>query len=864
MSKIERAAFLGYLSKIVLTIIGGLLILAVVSCSPDATRKGTPDADVDGDTDAGDVSDVVNDVDGESDGDVPCGDLCPGLGVTGCVDGGIAECGQFDADACLEWSAPVPCEGGTRCDPDTVTCREPCGDFCAPFSIVILPDTQYYTSKQPNDADNTYRKQMQWVLDHRASDGIAFVVHEGDITNANTTSQWQIASDAHAMLDAAGMPYTVTTGNHDYLLSGVFGRSDSLFDTYFPASRFAANAWYGGSYGSSNINNYNFFSVGPMRFMVLSIEYSARKDVLCWADDLVASHPDHHVILVTHCYLTHGGGYSGGCPDPDYNAIGATGSAVWDELVSRHSNIFMVLSGHIGDSEYRVKTSNTGAPVHEMLVDYQFEGECTASSAASCTNHCRIGTYHGNGWMWQLIFDPRQNSIRASTFTVEEGNTEMFPQGQPAFFCSELFDPPDPDQTGGDWYASDPASPQHQYAFSYNFVDPPAVGIDSMGRTAFSDRTVNRLSAGDQFAPAVALSPAGAFVTVWEDDSSSTDGAGNFDIFMRGFAPGGCVAFSDAMVHADGAGHQQDPSIAMDAAGNFVVAWSDDTDDNGVYQIHARGFFADGTPRFTIAPVNSVATGQQTLPSVAMAPDGRFVIAWQDDRASDGNGQILMRGFSADGSERFTDRSVHDDALGARLRPRVGLDAAANIVVVWQDDSDGNGAFQIHARGFNADGTNRFARITVNSVADGQQLEPALGVASDGSFVVAWRDDADGGGNYRILARAFTAAGAGRIADFAVSAAGGQHRTPVLSVAPGGAFLVSWSDDSDGDGNYDIFARSYNNDGSDLRVQWTVNRVANGPQRFPGAAINDPGTQVFVWEDDGDDNGTYQILARGW
>ncbi len=837
-------------------------VVVLLACGPDPGHKIDPDAGVDADLDAhdGDLTDALTD----GDTDVPCADQCPGLGLTGCVGAELAQCGQFDEDACLEWSTPVPCEGGLRCDPETLTCREPCGDFCEPFSIVILPDTQYYTSKQENNADNTYRKQMQWILDHRASDGVQFVVHVGDITNANETAQWQIASDAHAMLDAAGMPYTVTTGNHDYLVDGVFGRSDSQFDTWFPASRFSANAWYGGSYGSSNINNYTFFSVGPMRFMVLSIEYSARKDVLCWANDLVASHPDHHVILVTHCYQTHGGGYSGGCPDPDYNAIGAAGSSVWEELVSRHSNIFLVLSGHIGDSEYRQKASNTGAPVHEMLVDYQFEGECAASSAASCTNHCRIGTYHGNGWMRQLIFDPRLNSIRSSTFSVEEGNTTMFPQGQPAFFCSELFDPPDPDQTGGNWYASDPASPQHQFDFQYNFVDPPAVGIDALGGTGFSDRTVNRVSTGDQFSPAVAVSPAGGFVSVWEDDSSSTDGAGNFDIFMRGFAPGGCVAFSDGMVHSDGAGHQQDPAIAMDAAGNFVVAWADDTDDNGVFQIQARGFFSDGTPRFTIAPVNTVATGQQTLPGVAMAPDGRFVIAWQDDRAGDGNGQIWMRGFSADGVERFADRSVHDDTLGARLRPRVGLDAAANIVVVWQDDSDGNGAFQIHARGFNADGTDRFARITVNSVPDGQQLEPTLGVAADASFVVAWRDDADGDGNYRILARGFTATGTGRIADFAVSAAGGQHRTPGLTVAPGGSFLLTWADDTDGDANYDIFARTFNADGSDLRTQWTVNRVANGAQLAPAAAINDLGTQVFVWQDDGDDNGTYQILARGW
>jgi hypothetical protein len=841
--------------------------VALIACGPDSSRKGDPDAAIDAGTDISDVvSDAEPDADGDvlSDGDVTCVDACPGLGLTGCVDDGVATCGDPDGDGCLAWSDPVPCDPGLRCDPETVTCREPCGDFCAPFSIVILPDTQYYTSKQPNDADNTYRRQMQWVLDHRATDDIRFVLHVGDITNSNTTAQWQTASDAHAMLDAAGVPYSVVTGNHDYLVDGVFGRGDSQFDDWFPTSRFSANAWYGGSYGSSNINNYMFFSVGPMRFMVLSLEYSARKDVLCWADDLVAQHPDHHVILVTHCYLTHGGGYSGGCPDPDYNAVGATGTSVWNELVSHHSNIFLVVSGHIGDSEYREKASNTGAPVHEMLVDYQFEGECAAASSAACTNHCRTGTYHGNGWLRQLIFDPRANTVRAHTFTVEAGNTSMFPQGQPAFFCSELFNPPNPEQTGDNWYPSDPASAVHQFEFTYDFVDPPAVGVDSLDRTVFQDRTVNRLSAGDQLAPAVALTPDGAFVAVWQDDSSDTDGAGNHDIFLRGFAAGGCVGFADARVHTDGAGHQQEPAVAVDAAGNFVVAWADDTDGNGVFQIHARGFFADGTPRFTIAPVNTVATGQQKRPSVGMAPDGRFVIAWEDDPASDGNGQVLFRGFHADGAERFADRSAHDDAVGARLRPRVGLDGNANIVIAWQDDSDGNGAFQIHARGFTADGAPRFGRITVNSVPDGQQVEPALGVAADGTFVVAWRDDADSDGRYRILARGFTAAGAGRLLDFTVSATAGQHRAPAVTVSPEGAFLVAWSGDPENDGDFDVFAVHYAADGATSRALWTVNREVTGAQRAPAVALNDAGSQVFLWEDDMDDNGTYQLVGRGY
>lgn len=847
------------------------LCFCLAACDPDTakhsnnTTNNLNDAGIDilSDTQGPDADSTVDSGD-DADSGPGCTDECDTEGLTACSDLQIRTCGNFDSDPCLEWSEAVSCDEGWSCDSQTNTCRENCRDFCDPFSVILLPDTQYYTSKQADTASNTYYKQMQWIIDHNTSDNIKFVLHLGDITNNNTTNQWVIANKAHQMLDTALVPYTVTTGNHDYLVSGDFQRSGSLFDDYFPPTRFNQKSWYGGHYGSSFINNYMYFTVGHMNFMVLSIEYSARKDVLCWADDVVAAHPDHHVILVTHCYLTHGGVYSGGCPDPDYNAIGASGSGVWNELVSRHSNIFLVVSGHIGDSEYRVRTTNTGSEVHEMLVDYQFEGTCSSSDLSSCDNNCRTGTYHGNGWMRQLVFNPRSSVIQARTFTVEDGNTAMFPLGNPAFFCSELFDPPVSDASGDNWYPSDPTSIVHQYDFTHEFALPPPTGYDMGSYLGFGVRTINYTSAGDQTVPKTILNADNSFIAVWEDDSDSTDGSSNHDIFLRGFAPGGCIGCSEFRVNIDGAGDQSSPAIAADASGNFVVAWEDDTDDNGVYQIHARGFYADGTERFSRITVNSVSAGQQRSPSIAMAPDGRFVVAWADDPDSNGNFQVLMRGFNADGTELFADKSVSDDITGVRKSPSVAMDSTGNFVVVWADDSDGNGSYQIHGRGFNHDGTSRFNRITVNQVADGQQIEPSVSMDSLGNFAVAWRDDAGSDGNYMIKARVFSTSGTQLVSGFDVSSSAGQHRYPSVSMNAAGGFVITWADDEDGNGQSEISAVRYNLDGSIAQARWTVNRVSNGEQTAPSVGYNSSGTIVFVWQDDMDGNGTYQIVGRGY
>jgi hypothetical protein len=70
------------------------------------------------------------------------------------------------------------------------------------------------------------------------------------------------------------------------------------------------------------------------------------------------------------------------------------------------------------------------------------------------------------------------------------------------------------------------------------------------------------------------------------------------------------------------AGNQIQADIAMDYSGDFVIPWQDDQDQNGVYQILARGFYSDGSERFPDFTVNEKAAGQQWFPTVAVVRKG--------------------------------------------------------------------------------------------------------------------------------------------------------------------------------------------------------------------------------------------------
>ena len=49
------------------------------------------------------------------------------------------------------------------------------------FSIIILPDTQYYSSRYPD----IFYQQMEWIVENKGLLNIQYVVHVGDITDNN-------------------------------------------------------------------------------------------------------------------------------------------------------------------------------------------------------------------------------------------------------------------------------------------------------------------------------------------------------------------------------------------------------------------------------------------------------------------------------------------------------------------------------------------------------------------------------------------------------------------------------------------------------------------------------------------------------
>jgi len=269
------------------------------------------------------------------------------------------------------------------------------------FTVVLLPDTQNYSEKYPE----IYMAQTEWIKSSAKRDNTKFVIHLGDIVNrAGDETQWQVADRAHRILDGV-VPYSVVPGNHDMdHQDGQLTRETTLYNKYFPPSRFERYRWYGGHMGRTNANNYGFFEGGGTRFMVVSLEFAPSDQAIEWAHGVIDAHKDRQVILATHSYLTRTGRSTGGHGGLNANS----GENLWNKLVRKHENVFMVVCGHISGTRWQTSTNDAGRTVHEIMFDYQNLA------------------HGGDGWLVPLRFMPADKVIRVQPYSpvLKQYNTD--------------------------------------------------------------------------------------------------------------------------------------------------------------------------------------------------------------------------------------------------------------------------------------------------------------------------------------------------------------------------------------------------------------------------------------------------------
>lgn len=362
--------------------------------------------------------------------------------------------------------------------------------------------------------------------------------------------------------------------------------------------------------------------------------------------------------------------------------------------------------------------------------------------------------------------------------------------------------------------------------------------------------TVNTDSTGDQDNASVSSVRTGYTAVVWEDDrdSSAPGDPAHSDVWIRLYLDG--VSQYEKKLSAGGTGtwrHVQ-PDVALHEDGSAVVVWSEDPDGNGFYNIALRTVSPSGVVAGS-GTANASATGQQYYPAVAADPDSPgFAVTWEDKQDTT-NPTVRVAGFASLTSKSY--EAQVNGAGGTHQRPDVAVGAAGNAIVVWDEDGDANGAFNVARKILTPAGGVKLAQGVVNATTGGQQRHASVAANFNGDFAVAWETGAQVG------VRSFTYLGAAS--------------STVDTVLPGADPQVGIDDQRNAVVTSvetgDVVTQGLNADGTTagrLPRQTTV-RTAADRQDEPALGVDGWGLITVVYTDDNDGNQFDQVyLGSGW
>jgi len=345
----------------------------------------------------------------------------------------------------------------------------------------------------------------------------------------------------------------------------------------------------------------------------------------------------------------------------------------------------------------------------------------------------------------------------------------------------------------------------------------------------------------DHHFPVVTMNNSGNFIIAWNDERYGWD---DWDIFFQRYNSDGNLIGMNVRANDDVAGWPQvDATVAMNDAGNFVVAWEDERP--GFRCIYYQIYDSNGNPVGNNRRANEVdAVGLD--PAIAMDDAGYFVIAWKDHRNS-GDRDIFFQLFDSGGNKIGSNVKANDDSGSAHQEaPSIVMDGNGSFTIVWDDLRDGS-VVHVYLQRYDSNGNPLGSNVRVDD-DPGNSGTTSIAMDSNSNFVIVWGDDRIGAGG--IYFQMYDANGNTIGSNVKVSDDVGNinHSFPNVAMESSGDFVVTWrsyttlnTDDVEGQR---YFANGLANGGNYLVVIDGPNQIESVPWVAANSSII-----AFAWTD---------------
>jgi hypothetical protein len=317
-----------------------------------------------------------------------------------------------------------------------------------------------------------------------------------------------------------------------------------------------------------------------------------------------------------------------------------------------------------------------------------------------------------------------------------------------------------------------------------------------------------------QYLPSIAVNRSGTYIIAWQDGRS-----GLVDIYAQRFDSLWNAIDSNTLINDDdSSSYQNNPSIAIADDGSYVMAWTDNR--NGNTDIYAQRFDMSGNAIDSNILINDdIGISYQYNPSVAMTSDGTYIIVWQDRRSD--NYDIYVQHFDASGNAIGPNTIINDDDSSFyQSDPSIAMIDNGSYLISWRDYRNDNP--DIYAQRFDASGNAIGSNILINDdVGNSDQYDPSVALNNDGTYVITWEDQRNG--HWDIYAQRFDASGNAIGPNKLINDDEGSNDQydPSIAMNDDGVYVITWGDKRNG--HWSIYAQLFNAAGTRLGYNYPVN-----------------------------------------
>ncbi len=375
---------------------------------------------------------------------------------------------------------------------------------------------------------------------------------------------------------------------------------------------------------------------------------------------------------------------------------------------------------------------------------------------------------------------------------------------------------------------------------------------------------VNAYAIGMQYATDVAMDAEGNFTLTWIDQQRRHN-------YGRVYKSSGNPITQEYQIGSSNK-TQFEPSVAMQANGDFVTVWHeiDEASSGGTFSIYGRQYCVDGTPKglpFDISKeaANNISVSTDTLAKysygvnaeVAVDDFGNFAVVWHV------GSRVFIQRYDNTATLQGQIITVCPSLFSSNNpRPSIAMSSTGDFIVTWsgEDSEEDNG---IYMRRFTAGGIPIGSIVQVNTTVIGEQSWPDVALVDNGSAVVVWESNGQDGSGYGIYGQRFDAIGNKVGEEFQVNTyTPDAQRHPSIAMLDDGSFMVAWSSFGQDGFEEGIFAQVFDNNAVPIGGEFQVNAYDEPEQEKPKTATN--GNSIFIasWEDGANDGSFTGIFGQ--